>query len=198
MKLDPSIDIELLPEVYNPSDDSYLLLGAIEVKEGERFLEIGSGSGLIAVHAALAGADVVAADINPHAVDCTRRNAMRNNAKMEVVQSDLFENIRGLFDVIAFNPPYLAVEESSSSWIEKSWSGGEDGAQIARPFIEQAIRHLAPNGRVYIILSSLGSLRTLLREAKRQYRSTMIEEKQMFFESIFAYRLEPDIRTSDI
>ncbi|MDH3364660.1 MAG: class I SAM-dependent methyltransferase [Thermoplasmata archaeon] len=193
MKFDQSVDIDLLPEVYNPSDDSYLLLQAIEVGEGERFLEMGSGSGLIAIHAAKAGADVVAADISPHAVECTRRNALRNGAQIEVVQSDLFENVRGNFDVIAFNPPYLAVEETSSSWIEKSWSGGEDGADVAGPFLEQASKHLTPNGRIYIILSSLGGLRTLLRAAKKQYQSALIEEKHMFFESIFAYRLEPDI-----
>jgi release factor glutamine methyltransferase len=198
MKFDQSIDIDILPEVYNPSDDSYLLLQAIEVNAGEKFLEMGSGSGLIAIHASKAGADVVAADINPHAVECTKRNALRNGARIEVVQSDLFENVRGNFDVIAFNPPYLAVEGSSSSWIETSWSGGEDGADVAGPFLEQASKHLTPNGRIYIVLSSLGGLRTLLRAAKKQYRSAMIEEKHMFFESIFAYRLEPDIRATDI
>jgi release factor glutamine methyltransferase len=198
MKFDQSVDIDLLPEVYNPSDDSYLLLQAIEVRADEKFLEMGSGSGLIAIHASKEGAEVVAADINPHAVECTRRNALRNGARIEVVQSDLFENVHGNFDVIAFNPPYLAVEASSSSWIEKSWSGGEDGADVAGPFLERAAKHLTPNGRIYIVLSSLGGFRTLLRAAKKQYQLTMIEEKHMFFESIFVYRLEPDIRTTDI
>ena len=197
MKFDQSVDIDLLPDVYNPSDDSYLILETIEVNSGERFLDMGCGSGLIAVHAAKAGADVVAADINPHAVDCTRRNAHKNGVRLEVVQSNLFEQLHGSFDVIAFNPPYLALEEKSTSWIEKSWSGGEDGADVAGPFLEQAHRYLAPNGRIYMILSSLGGLRTLLRTAKKHYRSELIEEKHMFFESIFAYQFERDILASD-
>lgn len=197
MKLDPSADIDLLPEVYNPGDDSYLILQAIEVVAGERFLDMGCGAGLIAIHAAKAGADVVAADINPHAVDCTRRNAHKNDVRLEVVRSDLFEKVRGDFDVIAFNPPYLAVEETTTSWIERSWSGGQDGADVAGPFLEEASKHLAPNGRIYMILSSLGGLRSLLKTAKKQYRSTMIDEKHMFFESIFAYRFERDILASD-
>ena len=197
MKLDQSMDIDLLPEVYNPSDDSYLILEVTEVRAGERFLDMGCGSGLIAIHAAKAGADVVAADISPHAVDCTRRNAHRNGVKLEVIQSDLFDRIRGSFDVIVFNPPYLALEETSTSWIERSWSGGQDGADVAGPFLEQAPEHLTPNGRIYMILSSLGGLRTLLRTAKKYYRSELIEEKHMFFESIFAYRLERDILASD-
>ncbi|UCE81443.1 MAG: methyltransferase [Methanobacteriota archaeon] len=197
MKLDPSVDIDLLPEVYDPNDDSYLILEAIEVSAGERLLDMGCGTGLIAIHAAKAGAEVVAADINPNAVNCTRRNAHKNGVRLDVVQSDLFENVRGVFDVIAFNPPYLAGEDTTTTWIERSWSGGDDGIDVAGPFLEQASEHLTPSGRIYIILSSLGGLRTLLRMARRQYRSTMVNEKHMFFESIFAYRLERDILAGD-
>lgn len=197
MKLDPSVDIDLLPEVYDPNDDSYLMLEAIEVSAEERFLDMGCGTGLIAIHAAKAGAEVVAADINPHAVNCTRRNAHKNGVRLEVVQSNLFENVDGVFDVIAFNPPYLAGDDTTTAWIERSWSGGDDGTDVVGPFLEQASRYLTPSGRIYIILSSLGGLRTLLRTAKKQYRSTMVNEKHMFFESIFAYRLERDILASD-
>ena len=191
MKLDLSVDIDILDEVYSPSDDSYLLLDVIEAKAGERFLEMGSGSGLIAIHAAKAGALVTAADVNPHAVECTRRNAMRNDVRIDVVESDLFENVEGVFDVIAFNPPYLAVEETSTAWIEKSWSGGMDGTEVSAVFLEEARKYLAPGGRMYMILSSLSGLRSMLRTAREHYRSAMIEEKHMFFESIFAYRFDP-------
>ncbi|HIH01579.1 TPA: methyltransferase [Thermoplasmata archaeon] len=197
MKLDLSVDIDLLDEVYNPSDDSYLLLDIIEVKAGEKFLEMGSGSGLIAIHAAKAGALVTAADINPHAVECTRRNAMRNDVHVDVVESDLFENVEGIFDVIAFNPPYLAVEDTSTAWIETSWSGGMDGTEVSAVFLEEARKRLAPGGRIYMILSSLSGLRSMLRRAREHYQSTMIEEKHMFFESIFAYRFDPLNPTDD-
>jgi release factor glutamine methyltransferase len=197
MKLDQSLDFDLRPEVYNPEEDSYLLLSVVDVAEGDRFLEVGSGSGLIAVHAAKAGAVVTATDINPHAVACTRRNALRNGVGVDVIESDLFEKVPGLFDTIVFNPPYLAVEESSTGWIEKSWSGGADGSEVVGPFLNEAWRHLAPNGKVYMILSSLSSLRTILRTAREHYTSTMLEERRMFFESIFAYRFEPAIHVSD-
>ena len=197
MKFDPAVDIDLHPEVYNPGDDSYLILEAIEVSEGERFLDMGCGSGLIAIHAAKAGADVVAVDTNPHAIDCTRRNAFKNDVRIEIIQGDLFEEVSGYFDVIAFNPPYLAGEDRTSSWIERSWSGGLDGTDVAGPFLERASGHLTPDGRIYMILSSLGGLRSVLRTARMQYRSTMIQEKHMFFESIFAYRFDRDIQASD-
>jgi release factor glutamine methyltransferase len=124
-------------------------------------------------------------------VDCTKRNAVRNNLKVEALRSDLFEKVDGYFDVIVFNPPYLPEETRSTSWIEKSWSGGNEGSEVAVRFIEEAWRHLAPGGRVYIILSSLGGFMTALKAAKEHYNSEMLEEKHMFFESIYAYRLVP-------
>ena len=76
-------------QVYTPDADTYLLLEAAqkEVKPGERVLEVGTGSGLIA--AELAGITcVVATDINPHAVLCAREKGV------VVVQNDLFCGIR--------------------------------------------------------------------------------------------------------
>ena len=191
MKLDNSLDIDIeSSEVYSPSDDSFLILKVVEVAPGERLLDMGCGSGLVALHAAKAGAQVTAADINPFAVDCTRRNAARNNLRIDVLRSDLFEDIRGNFDIITFNPPYLPEETRSTSWIEKSWSGGNEGSEVAVRFIVDAWKHLSPGGRIYIILSSLGGLTTALKSARQRYVCEMLEEKHMFFESIYAYRLK--------
>jgi release factor glutamine methyltransferase len=190
MQLDRLIDIDTADEVYNPSDDSYMLLRIVEVARGETFLEIGSGTGLVAIHAAKMGAKVTATDVNPHAVELTRRNAARNQAHIQVLQSDLFEKVNGYFDVIAFNPPYLPGDSSSTTWIERSWSGGEKGSEIPVSFLDQAWRHLAPGGRIYMVLSSLTGLTYVLKAAKERYESEMLEEQRMFFESLFAYRLK--------
>ncbi len=188
MKLDNSIDIDVLPEVYNPSDDSYLLLRAIMVRPGQSFLEIGCGSGLISIHAAKLGATVSAVDINPNAVECTLQNANRNGVRVRVRQSDLFENVTGYYDIIAFNPPYLPTETRSTSWIEKSWSGGEEGSEIAISFLAEAWKHLAPGGSIYLALSSIGGFMSVLKSAKEKYECEMVEEIHQFFESVFAYR----------
>jgi len=188
VKLDTTIDVAESPEVYSPSDDSFLLLKVVEVEEGQRLLDMGCGTGLIGLHAAKMGAVVTASDINPHALDCVRRSAAKNNLKVEVVRSDLFENIVGEFDVICFNPPYLPGKNSSTSWIERSWSGGDEGSETSLRFLGQAWRHLAPGGRIYMIASSLGGLRSILKASRDRYDAEMLEEKHMFFESIYAYR----------
>lgn len=171
-----------------PSDDSYLLLSNVEVSPEQSLLEMGCGTGLIAMHAAKNGARVTAADISPHAVDCTKRNAAKNNLKIRVIQSDLFENIVGNFDVIVFNPPYLPGKMSSTSWLERSWSGGGEGSEVAVRFLQDAWKHLAPGGNIYVILSSVGGFMTVLKSAKERYETQMLEEKHMFFESVYAFR----------
>ena len=189
MKLDHSIDIQVASEVYNPSDDSFLILKITEASPGQKLLDMGTGSGIVALHAAKAGAVVTAVDINPNAVQCARSNALRNDLKMDAIESDLFEKVPGLFDVIVFNPPYLPDEDGPPSWMEKAWAGGGDGSDVIIGFLDHAWRHLSPKGEIYMILSSIGGLRSILRAAKERYEMEMIEEKHMFFESIFAYRL---------
>ncbi len=189
MKVDTSIDIDVAQDVYNPSDDSLLLLDVLEVSPGQRLLDVGTGTGIVALHAAKAGAKVTAVDINPHAVACARSNALRNDLKVEVLQGDLFDKVEGLFDVIAFNPPYLPDEGQPSSWVERAWSGGADGAEVVVRFLDDAWRFLTPGGRIYTILSSFGSIRTILRNARQRYDVEMVEERHMFFESILAYRM---------
>ena len=188
MKLDTSIEIEAGPEVYDPSDDSYLLLKVVDVNPEERFLEMGPGTGLLSIHAAKLGANVTAADVNPHAVECTKRNAAKNSVRIDTVKSDLFEKVQGNYDVIVFNPPYLPGAITSTSWIERAWSGGDEGSETAVQFLNDAWKHLSPGGRIFMILSSVGGLMSVLKSARERYDSEMLEEQHMFFESIYAYR----------
>jgi release factor glutamine methyltransferase len=142
-------------QVYTPDADTYLLLDAArqEVKGGDRVLEVGTGSGLIAVELAKV-TQVVATDINPHAVHCARSNGVA------VVQNDLFCGIRNLFDVILFNPPYLPTqpEERIDDWLEHALDGGLNGRVVIERFSEHVGRVLAPGGRILLLISSLTGL----------------------------------------
>lgn len=145
MKYDPL-------QVYQPDADTYLLLDAAkkEVKPGDRILEVGTGSGLISRELAKVSG-VVATDINPHAVLCARK------AGIDVVRTDLFTGIRGSFDLIVFNPPYLPTqpEERMDDWLEYALDGGERGRAVIERFARNIGDVLAPGGRILLLISSL-------------------------------------------
>ena len=148
MPFDPSL-------VYQPEADTYLLLDAAlrEVRAGDRVIEIGTGSGLIASRLG-SSARVVATDINPHA----SRSAHERG--VEVVRADLFSGIKGPFDLVLFNPPYLPTrpEERVDDWLEYALDGGENGRVVIERFIAEVSRVIAPGGRVLLLVSELTGL----------------------------------------
>lgn len=72
----------------------------------DRVLDLGTGTGLLAICLAKLDRPVVATDISASAVRTARRNARRNGVTIECYRSDLLESVTGRFDLIAFNPPY--------------------------------------------------------------------------------------------
>jgi len=173
--------IEDHPQVYPPSDDTLLLAGSICPVRG-RVLELGTGSGLIAVLCARLGASVVATDINPHAVRLARRNAARNGAAVDFVETDLFDGICGGFDIVVFNPPYLPTAQgdiTKDRWLDASVDGGPDGQGPARRFLAGLGSHLSPGGRAFTLFSSL-SERPL--EVPTKFASRPVAEKKLDFE----------------
>lgn len=186
MRYDPSLQIEECERVYPPREDSMLLLEVIEVEHGETLLEMGSATGIISVHCAASGAVVTAADINPYAVSCTRKNAERNGLEIATAHSDLFLDVPGKFDVMVINPPYLPVEERGD--MEASWAGGEDGTKVLERFLIDAPPHLNEDGRIYVLMSSLmraASLSCVLT----QYRRERLDSRKLFFEELWVERL---------
>ncbi|NVO67623.1 HemK2/MTQ2 family protein methyltransferase [Methanofollis tationis] len=140
-------------QVYAPAEDTFLLRDAAlaGVKPDDRVLEVGCGSG--AVSAALLGraASVVATDINPHAVRAAR------TLGVETVRTDLMAGVRGPFDLVLFNPPYLptAPEERIDDWLEYALDGGPTGRETIERFAADVGRVIAPFGRILLLVSSL-------------------------------------------
>ncbi len=185
MELDASLVVEEGEGVYPPSEDTHLLLEAVDARPAEAFLEVGAGTGLVALHAART-CGVVATDVNPEAVRLCRRNARRNGVPLAVVRTDLFGGLRGQFDVIAFNPPYLPGE-ATDGWLERAWSGGTDGNRVILRFLEEARVHLAQEGRIYLLVSSHNA--AALRKARELYALRPLRRKPLFFEEIAVYEL---------
>lgn len=151
--------VSLHDDVYRPSDDTLLLAKAVhaEVRRGERFLEVGCGSGYVSLVAARAGATVTCTDANPHAVALARHNAKQNGLAVQAVETDLLAGLTGPFDVVAFNPPYLptAPDDYVPGPLNLAFDGGPDGNTVVLRFASQLGALRPPPRCVLVVHSSL-------------------------------------------
>ncbi len=172
--------------VYTPREDSFLLRDHIRQLDldGKKVLDMGTGSGIIAIEAAKNGADVTAADINPEAINYADEQARKKGLEdsIEFVESDLFQDVNGKYDFILFNPPYLPEKEGVSG--EKTWEGGETGVEITRQFIDSAQTHLSENGQLIVIMSSHARWQDLTDE----YSLEVIGSEKLWFETLYLAR----------
>ncbi|MDM7935400.1 MAG: class I SAM-dependent methyltransferase [Methanothrix sp.] len=176
-------------EVYRPSEDTYLLLRAAlaEVRPEDAVLEVGSGSGYISRHLKARARSVLATDINPYAALMTRAEGV------ETVRADLFSGLKGRFDLIIFNPPYLptTMEERTMSWMERALDGGESGRETISRFLEGLKDHLNPEGRALLVVSSLTGPKEVLEKAASEGLSAEpVAEERLFFEQLYVLRLD--------
>jgi HemK-related putative methylase len=118
---------------------------------GKRVLDLGTGSGIVGLHAARAGAIVKAVDINPAAVECASGNAGAAGLVFDCRQSDLFSMLAGeKFDVVAWNPPFFPKRPGSPG--DAAFYAGDRYEVISR-FAGGVRDHLAPQGRIFLVLS---------------------------------------------
>lgn len=162
--------------VYTPAEDSFLILEHMSIPQGSRVLDMGTGSGILAVEAAKSAREVVAADINPDAIEDLQRKAIQN---IIPIHSDLFKNVDGTFDVILFNAPYLPGKEDSI------WSGGEQGREVISNFLKAAGSHMEVRGRIFLLISSqTGIDETLALFTKHGFDPVITAKKHLFFETL--------------
>jgi len=201
------LNIEESELVYKPAEDSFLAMrtiGKIASEIGDKEVEIadiGTGTGLLGIYAAslLNTKRLVLADINLHAVELAKRNYQLNklklkdkNANVEIVRSDLLQNIQGSFDLIIFNAPYLRGSISSHlPTIEKAWNGGRRGIEISEKFLDEAKAKLNKNGTILLIASSLSDFEGLNKRINELgYKTNDIAKEHYFFEDIIALILK--------
>lgn len=177
--------------VYEPAEDSFLFAEYLQREKCNSVLDVGTGCGILGIVAAANASTVIAVDINPYAVRCTRENAKLNRLipKFSFIQGDLLTPLgaQGTFDLIVFNAPYIPVKRTKNeSWLEHAWAGGKTGRQVIDRFIRQSSNHLNLDGRILLLQSSLSDIgRTLRRFNEKDLRAQIVSTQNLpFFESI--------------
>jgi len=191
-------ELTVRPTVFHPrffltSEFFAGFLDRLDLK-GKRVADVGTGSGIIALAAARAGAaSVVAVDINPNAARAALDNARANglDGRVSAVCSNLLSALapRQQFDVILSNPPYFPDEPLDLA--DRAWNAGPGYRDIA-PLFEQARARLAHGGVMYLLISSesdFGLLGSLIERAG--FRARLVQERSILIESMVIYELRP-------
>ena len=150
-----------LPGVFQPPSDAWMLAGYLEHERPgprTRVLDLCTGSGMLAIAAALAGAsEVTAVDISRRAVAAVRLNALVNGVRVEAIRGDLFAAVAGrCFDLILSNPPYLPGDTDSlpERGLARAWEGGRSGRAFIDRIAVGATDHLAEDGTLLLVCST--------------------------------------------
>jgi len=173
-------------KVYEPSEDTFLLLDSLEQdlpsleSTASICLECGSGSGLVitALSKALQNTGstrrlMIATDINAAACKTTRKCAdFHQQEGIQIVRTNLAESLvdrlKNCVDLLIFNPPYVPtelseIESATNNQLCLSWAGGQDGRRTTDVFLRQYVPQLLskPHGVAYLVAIEANNIEAL-------------------------------------
>jgi release factor glutamine methyltransferase len=172
-------------EIYSPREDSYLLSEVLKKEisyKNIKVLELGSGSGIqleTLNELGIEKENIFSCDINPEAVKHCK------DLGFNCIKSNLFQDIKGKFDVIIFNPPYLPKDSSEPLDSRIATTGGNKGSEVVNEFLKQAKNYLNKDGKIFLLTSSLTENIDFL-----DYKKKILGKKKIFFEELIIWELE--------
>lgn len=173
------VTLAAAPGVFMPSANGLFYARPIRIAPAERVIDIGTGSGVLAIAAAKCGAKVGATDIDGRAVAAARHNARLNGVEIEVREGNLFGDFAGPFDVILANLPNEIVAPAYSSHLPpedvRVFAGGEAGNEHLLALLEAAPALMAPQARLYLGVHSLTDYHATLRAALGHYSTRLLD-----------------------
>jgi release factor glutamine methyltransferase len=175
--MDPKfLELSLRNGVYEPREDSYLLAKAVGEYAFGKVLDLGTGTGIQGITAALKGCEVTFADVDRGALECAKMNAELNRVDGTFVRSDLFGGIKGKFNTIIFNPPYLESKKVKDLALD----GGLSGRVLIDRFLKDYKKHLLAKHAVLLLESSINGYE---KDVKR-LGAKIVGKEHYFFEDL--------------
>lgn len=125
----------------------------VSVEPGDSLLDMGSGTGVVGIYARKLGAEVVAADVSPIAVQHTKANSAKNSISLRILLSDLFEEVEGRFDIITFSTPFSRLTLSKEEDRRMRDHTHLSRARTVKRFISDLPDHLEEDGACFMAVS---------------------------------------------
>jgi release factor glutamine methyltransferase len=148
-------------------------------------LDTGSGSGIQAETCLSLGfKNIVCVDTGDEEVKHLKK-------RFRAVKSDLFSKVKGKFDLIMFNPPYLPENKYDS---KPDTTGGKIGDETIVSFLDKARNHLTKKGEIMLLLSSLTPRKRIEKIVESYYKKTVLAEKRFFFEKLEIWLIRKKVR----
>ncbi|WP_434453200.1 HemK2/MTQ2 family protein methyltransferase [Lentzea sp. E54] len=160
------------PGVYTPQDDTALLVEALHaaaIPPGGRVLDIGTGTGALAIAAIRAGAaEVTGVDVSRRAVWTARVNAALRRMPLRVRLGNALDVVADeSFDLVLSNPPYVpAASVCAATGPARAWDAGLDGRQLLDPLCAKVFDLLVPGGVLLMVHSALCGVATTLKQLR--------------------------------
>ena len=171
-------------QIYWPAEDSLLMLDALDPDlSGKVCLDLGTGSGIVAIEMAKRGCCTVASDISQRSCLLASRNAELNGLEVHTVQGDMTRHFRDLaFDLIAFNPPYLPGRG------DPRWAGGRRGRELIDALIDDLPRLMREKALILHADFNLPEL-TLRKAEKMGLRAEICLRRKLAFHELMIVRI---------
>nr|CAH7766422.1 unnamed protein product [Callosobruchus chinensis] len=198
----PLYDLKKYPIVYEPSEDTFLFIDALEkdllfLKELEPTfaVEIGSGSGVVICSLAQIfgnSCTYFATDINTQACLATYTTACCNNVNVNCSNSDLLSGFKdNIFDLILFNPPYVVTDpdEISGQGLNRAWAGGSSGRVIIDKLLNDVQNYLSSKGVLYLLLLKENKPEEIINVMEMKgFHGDLVLERRIPGEHLFIYK----------
>ncbi|MFP3268717.1 MAG: 50S ribosomal protein L11 methyltransferase [Desulfurococcales archaeon] len=198
-----SYKICIPPSVYDPSDDTYLILDYLErnghLVKGASVLDIGTGSGIISLLSSQLGAKrVISIDISQQACEATSYNAKKVlNEKSDVIDVIMSDGVRAIrkgshFDLVLMNPPYLPEGEKTGDLsLDRALEGGATGAEVSISLLTGISETLSGSYTLLLVASSLGNAEKVMNAMRSlSYIVSIESERKYFFETLYLIKGE--------